>query len=138
MTRAIGKSNRSPNQPKTMEKIRNVGPKSAAWLKQVGVKSTADVRAIGAFNTFLKVRKAGFKASLNLIYALAGAELDCDWRELAPERKQELAKAFEAFEAEAKAQRKIFSPRSGPGSGAVSAILEQALGKSEAESDSEH
>ena len=70
MTRAIGKSNQ-PAKP-AAEKIRNVGPKSAAWLRQVGIKSTDDVRALGAFAAFLKVRRAGFKASLSLIYAQGG------------------------------------------------------------------
>ncbi len=128
MTRAIGKSNRSPNSAPAPEKIRNIGPRSAAWLKQVGIKTAADVRALGAFNVFLKVRKAGFKASLSLIYGLAGAEDDIDWRELPAERKQDLMQQFEVFELAAKAQRKIFSPRNGVGSGAVSSILTQALG----------
>jgi len=129
MTRAIGKSNRSQSSAPAPEKIRNIGPKSAAWLKQVGIKSSADIRAIGAFNVFLKVRKAGFKASLSLIYGLAGAEDDCDWRELPAERKQDLIQQFDVFELAEKAQRKIFSPRSGiGGSGAVSSILTQALG----------
>jgi hypothetical protein len=127
MTRAIGNSNRSPKTPSSTEKIRNIGPKSAAWLKQVGIKSTADVRALGAFNAFLKVRKAGFKASLSLIYALAGAEDDCDWRDITAERKLALMSQFEAFEAEQKAARKVFTARSG----VVGSILEQALGKSE-------
>lgn len=131
MTRSIGKSNRSTKTPATQEKIRNIGPKSAAWLKQVGIKSTADIAGIGAFNAFLKVRRAGFKASLSLIYALAGAEDDCDWRELNPDRKQTLLAQYESFEAEQKAARKIFTPRSGT----VGSILEQALGKSDGDAE---
>jgi DNA transformation protein and related proteins len=128
MTRAIGKSN-TPAKAGP-EKIRNVGPKSAAWLRQVGIRSTEDVRAIGAFAAFLKVRRAGFKASLSLIYALAGAEDDIHWQSLGPERKSVLLAQYTIFEAEQKAAKKIFSPRN---SGGVlgAKLVEQALGRSE-------
>jgi DNA transformation protein and related proteins len=126
--RAIGKSN-APAKP-AAEKIRNVGPKSAAWLRQVGIKTTEDVRALGAFSAFLKVRKAGFKASLSLIYALAAAEDDCHWQALTLERKAPLLELYNEFEANAKAAKKIFTPRhGGPSLGAT--LVEQALGKSD-------
>ncbi len=131
MTRAIGKSNQ-PAKP-AAEKIRNIGPKSAAWLRQVGIKSTEDVRALGAYAAFLKVRRAGFKASLSLIYGLAGAEDDCHWQTLDPERKAALLAQFTVFEAEQKAAKRIFTPRGGVNMGAV--IVEQALGKTEAAND---
>jgi DNA transformation protein and related proteins len=127
MTRAIGKSNQPAKS--AADKIRNIGPKSSAWLRQVGIKNTDDVRALGAFAAFLKVRRAGFKASLSLIYALAGAEDDCHWQVLSAERKTFLLEKYNAFEAEQKAAKKIFSPRGGAGLGAQ--LVEQALGKSE-------
>ncbi|MCC6560414.1 MAG: TfoX/Sxy family protein [Xanthomonadales bacterium] len=71
-------------------KIRNVGPKSAAWLRQVGIKTDDEVRAIGSLEAFMKVKRAGFKPSLNLLYALEGAVLDCHWTALTAERKGEL------------------------------------------------
>ena len=30
------------------EKIRNVGPKSAAWLRQIGIRTEEDLRKIGS------------------------------------------------------------------------------------------
>jgi hypothetical protein len=80
-------------------KIRNVGPKSAAWLRQVGIKTDAEVRAIGALEAFMKVKRAGFKPSLNLLYALEGAVLDCHWTALSAERKSELVLEVNAREA---------------------------------------
>ena len=79
-------------------KIRNVGPKSAAWLRQVGIKTDAEVRAIGALEAFMKVKRAGFKPSLNLLYALEGAVLDCHWTALSAERKSELVLEVNARE----------------------------------------
>ena len=79
-------------------KIRNVGPKSAAWLRQVGVRTTEDLNRIGPVEAFLKVKRAGFRPSLNLLYAMAGAMADCHWAELPEERKQELLSSLEAAE----------------------------------------
>jgi TfoX C-terminal domain len=79
-------------------KIRNVGPKSAAWLRQVGVRSTEDLERVGPVDAFLKVKRAGFRPSLNLLYAMAGAIADCHWAELPEARKQELLEALQAAE----------------------------------------
>ena len=77
-------------------KLRNIGPKSAAWLRQVGLRSLEDVAAIGAVDAFMKVRRAGFKPSLNLLYSLEGALQDCHWQEVPETRRTELVQAAEA------------------------------------------
>jgi hypothetical protein len=79
-------------------KIRNVGPKSAAWLRQVGVRTAEDLARIGPVETFLKVKRAGFRPSLNLLYSMAGALADCHWADLPEEQKQELLGALESAE----------------------------------------
>jgi hypothetical protein len=80
-------------------KIRNVGPKSAAWLRQVGVRTQDDLLRLGAVEAFMKVKRAGFKPSLNLLYALEGALADCHWADLSAERKAELLLGAESAEA---------------------------------------
>ena len=80
----------------TAPKLRNIGPKSAAWLRQVGLRSLEDVAAIGAVDAFMKVRRAGFKPSLNLLYSLEGALQDCHWQEVPETRRTELVQAAEA------------------------------------------
>src|SRR4029453_2580642 len=77
-------------------KIRNVGPKSAAWLRQGGVRTTEDLVRVGPVEAFLKVKRAGFRPSLNLLYAMAGAMADCHWAELPEERKEELLLGLDA------------------------------------------
>lgn len=84
----------------SQEKIRNVGPKSAAWLRQVGVRTFEDLVEIGPVEVFLKVKRAGFRPSLNLLYAMAGALADCHWAELPDARKQELLADLEDAESE--------------------------------------
>jgi hypothetical protein len=75
------------------EKIRNVGPKSAAWLRQVGVRTLDDLRRTGVVESFLKVKRAGFRPSLNLLYAMQGALDDCHWADLSEEVKANLVQA---------------------------------------------
>ncbi|MBS0581903.1 MAG: TfoX/Sxy family protein [Proteobacteria bacterium] len=82
----------------TPEKIRNVGPKSAAWLRQVGVRTQDDLVRLGAVEAFMKVKRAGFRPSLNLLYALEGALADCHWADLPEERKAALLAGAEAAE----------------------------------------
>lgn len=77
-------------------KLRNIGPKSAAWLRQVGLRTEEDLRAIGALEAFMRVKRAGFKPSLNLLYALEGALLGCHWQDVPSERRSELLVAADA------------------------------------------
>ncbi len=48
-------------------KLRNIGPKSAAWLRQVGLRTRADLEAAGTVDAFMRGRRAGFKPGLNLL-----------------------------------------------------------------------
>jgi hypothetical protein len=80
------------------DKIRNVGPKSAAWLRQVGVRTQEDLLRLGPIEAFMKVKRAGFRPSLNLLYSLAGAIEDCHWADLPDARKAALVQAAEAAE----------------------------------------
>src|SRR5262245_22344313 len=77
-------------------KIRNIGPKSAAWLRQVGLRTQEDLARVGPVEAFLKVRRAGFRANLNLLYALAGAVDNCHWGDLTEERKSGLVLELDA------------------------------------------
>ncbi|MGV8961118.1 MAG: TfoX/Sxy family protein [Stenotrophomonas sp.] len=77
------------------EKLRNIGPKSTAWLRQVGLRTRADLTAAGAVGAFVKVRRAGFKPSLNLLYSLEGALQDCHWQEIPEARRQQLVSDYE-------------------------------------------
>jgi DNA transformation protein and related proteins len=82
------------------DKLRNIGPKSAAWLRQVGVRSLEDLQEAGAIETYMRVKRAGFRPSLNLLYALEGALLDCHWQEIPDDRRSELILAVDTATAE--------------------------------------
>lgn len=80
-------------------KLRNIGPKSAAQLRQVGVRTIDDLRALGSLETFVKLKRAGFKPSLNLLYSLEGALLDCHWQQVPEARRSDLILAADAASA---------------------------------------
>jgi len=74
-------------------KLRNIGPKSAAWLRQTGIRTQEDLVAAGSLAAYVRVKRAGFKPSLNLLYALEGAILGCHWQEIPEARRNELVVA---------------------------------------------
>jgi hypothetical protein len=97
----------------TAAKMRNIGPKSAAWLRQVGLRSLDDLAAVGTVEAFMRVKRAGFKPGLNLLYAIEGALLDCHWQEVPEQRRQELILAADAATAQ------LPPPRNRPAAGPV-------------------
>jgi hypothetical protein len=101
----------------TPEKMRNIGPKSAAWLRQVGLRTREDLAAAGTVEAFMRVKRAGFKPSLNLLYALEGALLDCHWQEVPDARRIELVAAAEA------AIALLPPPRGRPAAGPVTTTM---------------
>ncbi|WP_407353923.1 TfoX/Sxy family protein [Luteimonas sp. R10] len=98
-------------------KMRNIGPKSAAWLRQVGLRTREDLEAAGPVEAYMRVRRAGFRPSLNLLYALEGALLECHWQEVPEARRQQLVEAAEAAIAE------LPPPRGRPAAGPVTTTV---------------
>lgn len=94
-------------------KLRNIGPKSAAWLRQVGLRTEEDLVAAGPVDAFMRVKRAGFKPSLNLVYALEGALTGVHWQEVPEPRRQQLVAEVEA------ATALLPPPRGRPAAGPV-------------------
>ena len=78
------------------DKLRNIGPKSAAWLRQVGLRTYDDVAAVGPVEAFMRIKRAGFKPTLNLLYAIEGALLGCHWQDVPESRRAQLVSEAEA------------------------------------------
>jgi len=77
-------------------RLRNIGPKSAAWLRQVGLRTLDDLAAAGPVDAYMRVRRAGFRPGLNLLYAIEGALNDTHWQDVPDARRAELVAAAEA------------------------------------------
>ena len=108
-------------------KMRNIGPKSAAWLRQVGLRSFEDLQRVGSVEAFAKIKRAGFKPSLNLLYALEGALLDCHWHDVPEARRQQLLAELET------ASAALPPPRGRPVGGPVTTAFYGSDGEARAE-----
>ena len=98
-------------------KLRNIGPKSAAWLRQVGLRTAEDLAAAGPVDAYMRVRRAGFKPGLNLLYAIEGALNDCHWQDVPDARRTQLVAEAEAAIAE------LPPPRGRPAAGPVTTTV---------------
>lgn len=76
--------------------LKNLGPVSSRWLASVGIHRRADLIRLGPVEAFLRVKAAGHKPSLNLLYALAGAERGLRWNKLSQEDRHRLLLELDA------------------------------------------
>ncbi|MDJ0708062.1 MAG: TfoX/Sxy family DNA transformation protein [Leptolyngbyaceae cyanobacterium MO_188.B28] len=69
--------------------MKNMGPVSQRWLAEIEIYTREDLEAVGAVPSWahLKARYPK-RVTKNLLWALLGAQLDMDWRELPDEVKQ--------------------------------------------------
>lgn len=92
----VGCSSNAGTLGEPIANLRNLGPTSVGWLRDVGLTTRAQLANVGPVLAYQMVRQRYPSASLNLLWALAAALDDMDWRELAPEAKDclrlELAK----------------------------------------------
>ncbi|MCA9041970.1 MAG: TfoX/Sxy family protein [Planctomycetaceae bacterium] len=70
--------------------MRNLGPKSRKLLNQIGIHSRENLQQLGAVAVYLKLREQHSDVTLNMLWALQGAILDCHWNDLPLEMKSEL------------------------------------------------
>ena len=76
--------------------LKNLGPVSSRWLASVGIHRRADLIRLGPVEAFLRVKAAGHKPSLNLLYALAGAERGLRWNKLSDADRHQLLLQLDA------------------------------------------
>lgn len=76
-----------------LRELRNLGPASERMLEMAGITTPEKLDELGSVEAYRRVVEAGDHPSLNLLWALEGALLGLDWRELPERRKQELLDA---------------------------------------------
>jgi DNA transformation protein len=114
----------------SVQKMRNIGPKSAAWLRQVGLHTAEDIAEVGTVEAFMRIKRAGFKPTLNLLYSLEGALVGCHWQDVPEARRAQLVAEAEAAIAQ------LPPPRHKPAAGPVTTTMhDDGGGASEAPSD---
>ena len=77
-----------------LERMRNLGPVSAARLRAVGIASPEDLRGVGAIEAYTRLKRA-FPAGTRetTLYALHGAVTGVRWYTLSDEIKAALRDA---------------------------------------------
>ena len=74
----------------------NLGPVSSRWLASVGIRRRADLIRIGPVEAYLRVKAAGHKPTLNLLWGLAGAERGLRWNKLSEADRHHLLLELDA------------------------------------------
>ncbi|MGQ0586116.1 MAG: TfoX/Sxy family protein [Gammaproteobacteria bacterium] len=77
-------------------RLPNLGPVSSRWLASVGIRRRSDLIRVGPVEAWLRVKAAGHKPSLNLLWALAGAERGLRWSKLSQEDRHRLLLELDA------------------------------------------
>lgn len=91
-----GGSSRGVSDPEApVGALRNLGPVSSQWLTQAGIRTRADLQRRGAVLAYQIVKQRQPRASLNLLWALAGALDDVEWRSLSKARRKQLRDQFD-------------------------------------------
>jgi len=71
--------------------LRNLGPKSVRVLADAGVETVQQLQDLGATAVYRRLKEmAPGGVSLNMLWALQGALMDMDFREIPDEIKAEL------------------------------------------------
>lgn len=99
----------------------NLGPRSAQMLAAAGITSLAQLKRVGAVAAYARVRRVTPAASLNLLYALAGALDGEHWQTVKRQRKLALVTALEDVE-RARARPAHKTPAAKSGSEALLAL----------------
>ena len=71
-------------------KLRNIGPTSAQMLSDAGLVDAEDLRVLGPVLCYLAVQQAGYRPSLNLLWAIEGALTERAWNAIPEVRKASL------------------------------------------------
>lgn len=67
-------------------------------LAAAGITSSEQLRRLGAVAAYVRVKRSGANASLNLLWALEGALTGLSWQQVAREHRASLLLALEAHE----------------------------------------
>lgn len=79
-----------PRRISRIARLPNLGPESEAWLNAIGVYTRKDLEKLGAVNAYRTLKTLGYRASINLVYAIEGALRGISWNRLPVQLKDDL------------------------------------------------
>ncbi len=74
----------------SLSDLPNIGPRSQEWLNAIGIYALADLENVGPVEVCRQLRELDFPVTLNLVYAVQGAIIDCPWNHLPPDNRDNL------------------------------------------------
>lgn len=82
-----------------IEKVRNIGPKTAEWLQKINISTLDELEEAGALHAYRRLlARFPHKVSLNALWSIQAALLDLHWLELPAEIKKALLEQLEQSE----------------------------------------
>lgn len=75
----------------------NLGPQSRRWLAAIGIAGAAQLRAQDPFVVYAQLKQLQPGVSLNLLYALIGAQEGVHWQQVQRERRTEILMRLEVM-----------------------------------------
>lgn len=74
-----------------LEKIKGIGPKTAAWLAEIGIESEEDIHRLGSVEIYMRLKAHRPKeVSLNALWGLEAIIMGIRWDQLPEDVKGEL------------------------------------------------
>ena len=70
--------------------LKGLGPKSATQLAQIGISTVEDIMQTDAYEIYARLKKHSPTTSLNMLYAIMGAQENIHWQSIAKNRKMEI------------------------------------------------
>ena len=83
-------SSMSDAEFESLAELPNLGPRSAEMLAAIGITELAQLKELGAVQAYLAVKQNNPNASLNLLWAIAGALRNQRWDQLDQDLKSRL------------------------------------------------
>jgi len=74
----------------SISELKGLGPKSAASLATINIHSVEKFMATDAFQMYTQLKIVSPRTSLNMLYAMIGAQENIHWQEVARTRKVEI------------------------------------------------
>ena len=82
------------DQPVVLERMKNLGPVSAARLRAAGIETPEELRRLGAVEAYVRLKRVfAAKTTNTLLYMLHGAVTGVRWQLLSEESRAALRDA---------------------------------------------
>jgi len=75
---------------RSLSELDNLGPRSQEWLNAIGIYTLPDLEEIGGVEAYRQLRELDYPATLNLVYGIEGAIMNCHWNHLPPDIRESL------------------------------------------------